>query len=601
MGRVSTLIRGQSAMGGGLSLVAGWPRPCLVAAPSRQYHRADPILPPFGIILLLASFCHADFQPLTMKYLFRCLLFFPILIIHLSLAQTTKSPKREFRAVWIASVANIDWPSQKGLPVERQQQEFVQLLDHHQRTGINAVIVQVRPATDAFYYSAKEMWSEWLTGKQGAMPAPYYDPLQFMVEQAHLRGMEFHAWLNPYRAMFDADSGQVHPDHITNRQPDWFIKYGKNKVFNPGIPEVRAYITDIVTDIVRRYDIDAVHFDDYFYPYQIKDVKFEDEATYKLQGRAFAKVDDWRRDNVNRLIEDLASGIRQTKPYVKFGISPFGVWRNQSVDPAGSATQGGQTCYDHLYADVRLWLQKGWIDYIAPQVYFSTGFDKIPYQTLVEWWTKNSYGKHLYIGQGTYKINPKSTDPNWADPSQMPKQLRVNRKWNNIHGSIYFSSKSLTRNLGNFRDSLVLDFHRHPALVPAMPWKGQLPPLSPRQVEVFAAKQGVLLKWDRPGKTKESTEAAYYVIYRFAENEPINLEDASRIAGVWRGLGTAFVDRNVPSSGHYTYVLTAVDRLHNEGRPSAPVKLYYHLPGTWADFVQVLAKAYVGAKKPKKQ
>jgi uncharacterized lipoprotein YddW (UPF0748 family) len=508
-----------------------------------------------------------------------------------------RAPKREFRAVWIASVANIDWPSQKGLPVARQQQEFLQILDHHQRTGINAVIVQVRPATDAFYYSAKELWSEWLTGKQGTMPAPYYDPLQFMVEQAHLRGMEFHAWLNPYRAMFDADSGQVHPDHITNRQPDWFVKYGKNKVFNPGIPEVRSYITEIVTDIVRRYDVDAIHFDDYFYPYQIKDVKFEDEAAYKQHGVAFAKLDDWRRDNVNRLIEGLATGIRQTKPYVKFGISPFGVWRNQSADPSGSATQGGQTCYDHLYADVRLWLQKGWIDYIAPQVYFSTNFDKIPYKVLVEWWTKNNFGKHLYIGQGTYKINPKGADPHWADPTQMPKQLRLNRQWANIHGSIYFSSKSLTKNLGGFRDSLVQDFHRSPALVPAMPWKGLATPLPPRNLEVFAAKRGVLLRWERPTKTKESAEAAYYVIYRFGEGESIDLDNASQIAGVWRGAGLAFLDRNVPESGNYTYLVTAVDRLHNEGKPSAQALLYYQVPGSWTDFVQVLAKAYLQAKK----
>jgi uncharacterized lipoprotein YddW (UPF0748 family) len=515
-----------------------------------------------------------------------------------ALAQPAKPPKREFRAVWIASVANIDWPSQKGLPVARQQQELLQLLDHHQRTGMNAVVVQVRPATDAFYYSAKEMWSEWLMGKQGTMPTPYYDPLQFMVEQAHLRGMEFHAWLNPYRAMFDADSGQVHPDHITNRQPDWFVKYGKNKVFNPGIPEVRSYIIDIVTDIARRYDIDAVHFDDYFYPYQIKDVKFEDEATYKQYGAAFAKLDDWRRDNVNKLIEGLAGGIRQTKPYVKFGISPFGVWRNQSADPSGSATQGGQTCYDHLYADVRLWLQKGWIDYVAPQVYFSTGFDKIPYKTLVDWWAKNSFGKHLYIGQGPYKINPKGSDPYWADPAQMPNQLRINRQLGSVQGSIYFSSKSLTRNLGGFRDSLVRDFHRAPALVPAMPWKGQSAPPPPRQLEAFAAKQGVLLRWEPSPRAKGQAEAAYYVIYRFAEGEPINLEDASRIAGVWRGAGTGFLDRGVLASGQYVYVVTAVDRLHNESKPSGQVGLYYQPPGAWGDFVQVLARAYLRAKKP---
>jgi uncharacterized lipoprotein YddW (UPF0748 family) len=520
-------------------------------------------------------------------------------VVKLPAGAAVPPPKREFRAVWIASVANIDWPSQKGLSTLRQQREFVQLLDQHQLSGLNAVVVQVRPATDAFYYSAKEPWSEWLTGTQGAMPDPYYDPLQFMVDEAHQRGLEFHAWLNPYRAMFDADSGQVAADHLTNLKPEWFIKYGKNKVFNPGLPEVRQYITDVVTDVVRRYDVDAIHFDDYFYPYPIKDVPFDDQATFAQHGTGFASLADWRRDNVNRLIEQLAAGIKRVKPHVKFGISPFGLWRNQRDDPAGSATQGGQTCYDHLFADVRLWVQRGWIDYVAPQVYFSNGFEKIPYQALVEWWSRNHFGKHLYIGQASYKINPQGTDPHWANLGQLPSQLRYNRQLPGVSGSIYFSSKSLTRNLGGFRDSLRRDFYLYPALVPPMPWKGGQAPAAPRQLEVFAGRSGVLLNWEPPAKATGTGPAAYYAVYRFAEGEPVDVNDPTHLVGVWRGRGTTFTDAQVPATGQYTYVVTALDRLHLESPPSAPASLYYHVPGSWIDFTQVLVRLYRRAKKPK--
>ncbi|MCS7019544.1 MAG: family 10 glycosylhydrolase [Cytophagales bacterium] len=526
----------------------------------------------------------------TLKFF---LTYIALLYFHYPLARAQHAPKREFRAVWIATVANIDWPSLKGLPTVQQQKEFTDLLDFHRRIGLNAVIVQVRPATDAFYFSAQEMWSEWLTGKQGIMPEPYYDPLQFMIEETHRRGMEFHAWINPYRAQFEGDSLRVHPQHITRRKPEWFVSYGKSKIFNPGIPEVRQYITDIVTDIVRRYDVDGIHFDDYFYPYQIQGQVFNDSVAYKQYGKNFNKIEDWRRDNVNRLIENIALQIRQIKPYVKFGISPFGVWRNRTQDPRGSATQGGQTCYDHLYADIRLWLEKGWIDYVAPQIYFSIEFDKVPYKTLVDWWVDNSFGRHVYVGHGAYRVAPEGNDPHWAHPAQLPRQIRYNRSKNGkIHGSIYFSSKSLLRNPNGIADSLHTIFYRHLALPPLMAWKKGSPPLPPTALEVLPSKKGALLSWTPPDNTTLKENAVkYYAIYRIKADETFDLENPAQLIAV-TGTEPFFIDTSLPADGEYRYAVTALSRLYHESKAvySAPIKL--KAPGSWTDFIQLLLKMY---------
>lgn len=525
----------------------------------------------------------------NLAFLFRRLLIVGSILCSFGIAAQLP-PKREFRAVWIATVANIDWPSAKGLPVPRQREEFVRLLDYHRQTGINAVIVQVRPTTDAFYFSAREMWSEWLTGRQGTMPEPYYDPLEFMINQAHRRGMEFHAWINPYRAQFDGDSLRIHPEHITRRKPEWFVTYGKSKIFNPGIPEVRQYIADVVADIVRRYDVDGIHFDDYFYPYQIQGQVFNDSATYRQYGKNFAKIDDWRRDNVNRLIEEISLQIRNIKPYVKFGISPFGVWRNRTQDPRGSATQAGQTCYDHLYADVRLWLEKGWIDYVAPQIYFSTESDKVPYKTLVDWWAENSFGRHVYIGHGAYKVAPEGADPHWANPSQLPEQVRYNRSKNGkIQGSIYFSSKSLVRNPNGIADSLRTRFYKHVALLPLMPWKKDAPPPPPAELEVFPSKKGALLHWNKSAAGENA--ARYHVIYRVRANEPFDLENPAQIIAV-TGAENFFCDNRLPADGEYRYAVTALSRLHRESKAAYSPIVRLRAPGAWTDFVLTLLEIY---------
>lgn len=398
----------------------------------------------------------------------RSLFFFTLVCLA---AHLSAQPKQEFRAVWIATVDNIDWPSKKGLPVDSQKAEFIRLLDLHKSNGMNAVIMQIRPATDAFYPSPYEPWSEWLSGIQGKPPSPYYDPLEFMITETHKRGMEFHAWCNPYRADFSIGKASIAPSHITRIHPGWFLDYGGKKYFDPGNKEAQAFVVEVIRDITERYAVDAIHFDDYFYPYRIAAVEFPDTVTYKQYGKGLLK-DDWRRSNVDSIIVALSRIIKQTKPWVKFGISPFGVWRNSSKDPLGSNTNAGQTNYDDLCADILLWLRNGWIDYVAPQLYWEFGHKAAPYEVLIDWWSKHTYGKHCYIGLGIYRAG--SNDA-WKDSTLIPRQIELLRTTPNMQGMIFFSSKTFNKNPNGWNDSLRLKYFKVPALIPEMNW------LKPRQ------------------------------------------------------------------------------------------------------------------------
>ncbi|MEO7264689.1 MAG: family 10 glycosylhydrolase [Ferruginibacter sp.] len=375
-------------------------------------------------------------------------------------AQT--SPKPEMRAVWVATVDNIDWPSKPVVNSDIQKEEFIKLLDMHQRNGINALIVQVRPAADAFYPSALEPWSQWLTGKQGQPPYPYYDPLLFMLSETHKRGMEFHAWLNPYRAVFNITKSSITSTHITRLHPEWFLTYGDKKYFDPGNKEVQKHVTAVVKDLVNRYAIDAVHFDDYFYPYRISGKEFPDEASYRKYGNGMNR-DDWRRSNVDSIIVMLSRVIKQENKKCQFGISPFGVWRNASKDITGSKTTAGQTNYDDLYADIVLWLKKGWIDYVAPQLYWEFGHKAAPYEELIDWWSKNSYGKNCYIGLAIYRAGSNEA---WKDKTQLPRQIQTIRSTPNIQGMVFFSSRSFEKNPNGWSDSLRLNYFQKLAPTP---------------------------------------------------------------------------------------------------------------------------------------
>ena len=369
-------------------------------------------------------------------------------------AQTVAKP--EFRAVWVATVDNIDWPDAPTIYAHIQKTSFLKLLNMHQRNGMNAIIVQVRPAADAFYPSPFEPWSQWLTGVQGQAPFPYYDPLEFMITETHKRGMEFHAWMNPYRAVFSIKNSSVTATHITRQHPDWFITYGDKKYFDPGNKDVQRYLTNVVKDVVKRYHVDAVHFDDYFYPYRIAGKEFPDDAKYNQYGNGMSK-DTWRRSNTDSIIVMLGKAIKETNKKCRFGISPFGIWRNASVDSMGSNTKGGQTNYDDLYADILLWLRMGWIDYVAPQLYWEIDHKLADFNTLADWWAAHSYGKDCYIGIGYYRAG--SNDA-WRDKTQLPRQIQKIRSLPALKGMAFYSSKVFEKNPNGWNDTLRLNYFK---------------------------------------------------------------------------------------------------------------------------------------------
>jgi len=487
-------------------------------------------------------------------------------------------PKRELRGFWIATVGNIDWPSQRGEAPEHYRREYRRLLDAGQRAGLNAVFVQIRPASDAFYKSDLEPWSKFLTGRQGRAPSGGDDPLPFLISEAHRRGMEFHAWFNPYRGTTDSVTRTLAPLHPLRRHPEWFIRYGGQYLYNPGLPAVRTHIKRVIFDVVRRYDLDGVHFDDYFYPYPETGRVFHDEIAFQTQNPDSLALADWRRQNVDRLIHDLHDSIRLVKRLVKFGVSPFGVWKNKSEDPLGSDTRAGQPSYNNLYADSRGWLQKGWIDYVLPQLYWSTKFRLVPYPVLLEWWTRNSFGRHLYIGQGTYRmLESTRSDTTWRNPRELPRQVRLNRTYPDaVQGSVYFSAISLVTNPLRTTDSLRLDLYRTPALVPVMPWLDSLAPRPVRELTLRRQGRTAALSWTPNSMPAADGDlAAYYVLYRFERGQLISPSDPRRILAVVRPANlaqpAAFQDTTARPGVPYTYCLTAVDRLHNE---SVPVRVF---------------------------
>ncbi|MDA3613857.1 glycoside hydrolase family 10 protein [Polluticaenibacter yanchengensis] len=385
--------------------------------------------------------------------------------------------KPEFRGAWISTVSNIDWPSKKGLPVEVQKQEFIALLEMHKRNGINALIVQVRPAADALYVSKLEPWSEFLTGTQGLAPSPFYDPMEFMIEETHKRGMEFHAWINPYRAVFSVGKSSIANNHKTITNKDWFITYEGKKLFDPGNPDARNFVLKVVEDIVSRYNIDGFHIDDYFYPYPVPGKPFNDGGSYMKYGMGM-NLGDWRRSNVDSAIVGMHRIIKKHKPWIKFGVSPFGVWRNSYIDPRGSNTRGGVTNYDDLYADILLWLKNDWVDYVAPQVYWEIGHRLVDFKTLTEWWAKNSYGKHCYIGIGLYKALDPKTGAAWRDKTMLGQKIELCRNTPGIDGEIFFTSNNFIRNPNGWSDSLRLNYYKEPCATPVMAW---LPPKGKKQ------------------------------------------------------------------------------------------------------------------------
>ncbi|SMG28201.1 family 10 glycosylhydrolase [Paenibacillus aquistagni] len=360
---------------------------------------------------------------------------------------------QEVRGAWVSTVYNIDWPSdpKKGFDADKQKTEFITLLDKLKGMGLNTVYVQVRPTADSFYPSKLFPWSQWLTGTQGKDPG--YDPLAFMIEEAHNRGMAFHAWFNPYRVSVQNDITKLSADHPARKNPDWVVKDGNLLLFNPGVPAAREFILKGIMEVVANYDIDGVHFDDYFYPYGT--IPFEDEKTYEDYNKVFSNKADWRRNNVNLFVQQVKKSIDAVKPQVEFGISPFGVWRNASVDPTGSNTKASITSYDSLYADVRKWIQNGWIDYVMPQVYWHIGHTAADYKTVVDWWLNETKGTgvDLYIGHAAYKLAD-AKEKDWATADTLIKELDYIAQYEQISGAVFFSAKDLVNNTKQVADRL---------------------------------------------------------------------------------------------------------------------------------------------------
>ena len=397
-----------------------------------------------------------------------------------------KPVAREFRGVWVATVENIDWPSKPGLPVDKQKQEFIAILDKCVELNINAVIFQIRTQADALYDSKLEPWSEFLTGKMGKPPEPYYDPLKFAVDEAHRRGLQLHVWFNPYRVRVPGSKGEAAPNHASVAHADSVRKYGKYQWFDPGDPASEEIFISVLTDVVKRYDIDGVHIDDYFYPYEEKDpdtkkiIPFPDDETYKKAVAAGVKLerDDWRRQNVNHLIERMYDEVKKEKPWVLVGISPFGIWR-----PGNPPGVVGFDQYATLYADARKWEQEGWLDYLTPQIYWQVESKGQPYAKLLAWWAdQNVKQRHLWPGNFTSKIGRKSGKPEqkgaW-NAEDIIRQIEATRAIPGASGNVQFSMKALMRNSDGIADKLKKRLYAEPALVPESPWLGHETPEKP--------------------------------------------------------------------------------------------------------------------------
>ena len=470
-------------------------------------------------------------------------------------ARAQTQPKREFRGAWIQCVNN-QW---NGIGRDRMQQSLTYQLDELQRSNINVILFQVRAEGDALYQSDLEPWSRYLTGQQGRLPQPYWDPLAWMVDECHKRGMELHAWINPYRAK--TKSTPQLTSAYYRQHPDRFFEYDGLWLFDPGIPENRQYICQVARDIVTRYDVDGLHIDDYFYPYPVAGLPIPDDRSYQLYGQGMDRG-DWRRQNVNQFIRDLYQTIHEAKPWVKFGVSPFGIYRNQRNDPQGSQTNGLQN-YDDLYADILEWIRQGWVDYNIPQIYWEIGNRAADYETLAHWWNDHAQGRPLIIGQDVERT-VKFPDTQNPQSHQIYQKYNLQRSLPNVVGSCQWYAKACVDNPQNYTTALRQSYHPYPALQPLMPWIDKKAPGKVKKLTPVWTNDGLLLFWTAPKAKTVMDCATRYVVYRFAKGERVNTADPSHILTITDDthLRLPYTDGRTK----YTYVVTALDRLQNESK-----------------------------------
>ena len=469
---------------------------------------------------------------------------------------TAKTDKREFRGAWIQTAFQEEY---KDKTPTQLRKDFVHKLNYLQACGINAIIFQVRPEADAFYKSELEPWSRFYTGQQGLAPDGDFDVMEFLIRECHKRNMEFHAWLNPYRAGTEG-STKFADTHIYHKHPEWFVTYNKKILFDPGLPQCRRFICKVVRDIVSRYDVDAIHMDDYFYPYPVAGMPFPDDNSFLKYGlnKGYAESErgDWRRENVNTLIRELKQTIQHAKPWVRFGISPFGIYRNKKSTPNGSGSNtNGLQNYDDLYADIMHWVKEGWIDYNMPQIYWEIGHSAADYVTLIKWWNKKATldGTHLYIGQDVART---------MKAGQLTRKMHYERSLSKVKGNCFWPANELLWNNKGVADSLKRNYHRYPALIPAYTHMHNQAPQAVKKLKKEWTADGYMLHWQAEQNPTNPFLASYFVIYKFAEGEPIDLNDPSKIVKITRK--TRLIMSYNEGRKKYRYVVTAVDRFHNE-------------------------------------
>jgi len=480
-----------------------------------------------------------------------------LVLLALLLTVAAEAQKREMRGAWIQCVNG----QFQGMDKEKMQQTLTYQLDELQKDGVNTIIFQVRPECDALYESKLEPWSRFLTGKQGQAPSPYWDPLQWMIEQCHKRGMELHAWINPYRAKTKTTK-QLASNHIAVRKPMNCFSYDDLFILNPGIAENRDYICEVAKDIISRYDVDGIHMDDYFYPYPVKGETIPDAEQFRQFSNGIKDINDWRRYNVNLFIEQFYKTVHETKPWVKVGISPFGIYRNKKSSPIGSETNGTQN-YDDLYADILLWVNNGWLDYNVPQIYWEIGNKAADYETLIKWWSQHASGRPLIIGEDVERT-VKYSDPQNANSHQLPAKMRLHRQLPAVKGTVLWYAKAAVDNVGNYGTALRNNYWRYPALQPSMPFISDKAPKKVSKVKPIWTSDGYVLFWTAPKGKNWQDEAVKYVVYRFAANEKVDINDPSKIVAV-----TAATYCKLPYNDgkqKYTYVVSALNRLQNESK-----------------------------------
>lgn len=465
--------------------------------------------------------------------------------------------KREFRGAWIQCVNG----QFLGMSTSKIQSTLSYQLDELQKDGVNAIIFQVRPECDALYASPYEPWSRFLTGQQGKSPIPYWDPLQWMIEQCHRRGMELHAWINPYRAKTKTTI-ELASTHIAVKNPSAVFAYDGQFILNPGMPENREYICKVVDDIVRRYDIDGLHMDDYFYPYPAAGENIPDAELFKSNSNGIGNIGDWRRYNVNLFMKQLYDSVKSIKPWVKLGVSPFGIYRNKKNSPNGSDTNGLQN-YDDLYADVLLWINNGWIDYCVPQIYWQIGHTAADYKTLITWWNQNASGRPLYIGEDIERT-VKYADPSNHNSNQMPAKFALHRQMHNVDGTVLWYAKAAVDNIGNYGSMLRNVYWKTPSLQPLMPFIDKNAPKKVRKLKPVWTADGYMLFWTAPKGKGWKDEATKYVVYRFDKGDKVKTDDASKVVAITTN--TFYKLPYIDGKTKCTYVVTSLDRMQNESK-----------------------------------